>query len=30
MGSVTCSDGSSFETNLSFTALSSNRTMTGN
>jgi hypothetical protein len=29
-GSLKCSDGSSFETNLSFTVLSSNSTVTGN
>lgn len=29
-GQVTCSDGSTFETNVSFTALSSNKTIAGN
>ncbi|MGH9984421.1 MAG: hypothetical protein ACRD8W_10760 [Nitrososphaeraceae archaeon] len=29
-GQVTCSDGSTFETNVSFTALSSNNTIAGN
>ena len=29
-GLVTCSDGSAFDTNISFTALSSNGTVTGN